>query len=473
MGTPPRAFELEKLLSRHALYGICIDGWFKLARSHVGIVSIGSVDHADSTQTSHINADEIADSLRDKRSIAHAATDIHAHAFANADIHLHAIQYAVAYEYAIAYGNAAHDHPMNRCKFLRVERSACMFVIIAAAWIISSCAMGESSPTPVIAFDGNDQSGVESESLTPTPEPFRFDLPTPANEPVSAWRPPLYPVPLAISPYDHFYFARPIAADQINWPIADYRYGGIFFAPTIVHTGVDIPAPEGTPIMAAGPGTVVWAGWGLYTETPNNMNDPYGLAVAIKHDFGYKNQRLYTVYAHMSEMLAVRGQHVETGDIIGLVGATGATTGPHVHFEVRFPDNTFENTYNPELWIAPPQGWGVLAGYLTDKDGKPLPQREIIVRSEKTRKTRVAVSYGLSAANGDPYYGENITLADLPAGVYKLTTTSGKVKYQAWVEIFAGQVSFFTFQEEAGFNVTPRPTPMPSFFRTATPVSAP
>jgi hypothetical protein len=59
----------------------------------------------------------------------------------------------------------------------------------------------------------------------PTIAPFRFILPTPGAEPVSGWRPPLYPVPWAVSAYDHFYFARPIAADNVNWPLAEYRYG--------------------------------------------------------------------------------------------------------------------------------------------------------------------------------------------------------------------------------------------------------
>ncbi len=56
--------------------------------------------------------------------------------------------------------------------------------------------------------------------------------------------------------------------------------------------------------MASSPGTVVWVGWGLFTETPGNDDDPYGLAVVIRHDFGYNNQKLYTVYAHMSKTIA-------------------------------------------------------------------------------------------------------------------------------------------------------------------------
>jgi len=182
--------------------------------------------------------------------------------------------------------------------------------------------MADSAPTAVIV-DGKNQPEVPFEAaLTPSPEPFQFSLPTPGAEPITNWRPPLYPVPWAISPYDHFFFTRPIAADQTNWPIADYRYGGVFFGWGIVHTGVDIPSPEGTPIMAAGPGTVVWTGWGLFRETPGDQSDPYGLAVAIRHDFGYKDQQLYTIYAHMSEMNVIVGQHVEAGEVIGFVGST-------------------------------------------------------------------------------------------------------------------------------------------------------
>ncbi|MDP2776920.1 MAG: M23 family metallopeptidase, partial [Anaerolineales bacterium] len=193
---------------------------------------------------------------------------------------------------------------------------------------LSAClpGLGGSSPTPVIAEAGDQPEAGSEALLTPSPAPFQFSLPTPGAEPVSAWRPPLYPIPWAVSPYDHFYFARPIAADQVNWPIPDYRYGGVFFGPNIVHTGVDIPTPQGTPILAAAAGTVVWAGWGLFTETPWNDKDPYGLAVAIRHDLGYNDQQLFTIYAHMSKVDAIVGQHVETGEVIGFVGSTGAAT---------------------------------------------------------------------------------------------------------------------------------------------------
>jgi hypothetical protein len=273
-----------------------------------------------------------------------------------------------------------------------------------------------------------------------------------------------------MSPYDHFYFARPIAANEVNWPLANYRYGGIFFAPNIVHTGIDIDASEGAPVFAAGPGKIVWAGWGLFTESPDNLSDPYGLAVAIRHDFGYQDQQLYTVYAHMSRITATLGQHVETGDPIGLVGSTGATTGPHLHFEVRFPNNSFQNTYNPELWLAPPQGWGVLVGRVMDTKAKTLQHIEVAVRSEETGITRIVKSYGSGAVNHDPYYNENVVLGDLPAGLYKITLhyederePLKEKEHQTWVEIYPGQVTFFTFTGNNGFDLSRPPAPTLDF----------
>ena len=95
---------------------------------------------------------------------------------------------------------------------------------LLASLILTSCAQTVSgvTPTPLFADVAATQPEVQAE-LTPTLAPFRFDLPTPGEAPVSGWRPPLYPIPWAPTSYDHFYFARPIAADQVNWPLADYR----------------------------------------------------------------------------------------------------------------------------------------------------------------------------------------------------------------------------------------------------------
>jgi murein DD-endopeptidase MepM/ murein hydrolase activator NlpD len=349
-----------------------------------------------------------------------------------------------------------------------------LLLMLLAACTPTSTGEAEGTPTAVIAGETVTQLPVEEEAtLRPTIEPFRFALPTPGAEPVSGWRPPLYPVPWAVSAYDHFYFTRPIAADNVNWPLAEYRYGGVFFA-GVVHTGVDIDAEKDAPILAAGPGTIVSAGWGLFSGAADNIGDPYGQAVVIKHDFGYKGQSLYTIYAHMNQVIAVIGQHVETGDVIGLVGETGITTGPHLHFEVRVGANTFYTTYNPELWMAPPQGWGVLVGRITDEKGNLLNYYPLEIRPEPSGvPLRRALTYAQGAVNSDPYYQENLVLSDLPAGIYKVTIEYPDKDIQTWVEIFPGQVTYFTFTDENGFEIVPPPTPIPNFLPTASPTSTP
>ncbi|HEX7973528.1 MAG TPA: M23 family metallopeptidase [Anaerolineales bacterium] len=267
--------------------------------------------------------------------------------------------------------------------------------------------------TPIVMFPIS--------SPTPTGSaPLRFTLPTPDGEPVSLWRPPLYRVPWALGPFDHFYFSRPIAADEVNWPLADYRYGGIFTDTTIVHTGIDIDAPKGTPVLAAADGTVVWAGYGLFYGN-HDSDDPYGLAVTIRHNFGLDGQRLYTVYAHMDRIDVITGQDVLAGQALGVVGETGNTTGPHLHFEVRVKNNSFFTTLNPELWLAPPQGWGVLTGRMENTNGSLLESQDVTVRSKESGRKWVVRSYGPKVVNGDPYYKENMVLSDLPAGNYEVT----------------------------------------------------
>ncbi len=357
-------------------------------------------------------------------------------------------------------------------------------------WVLAACAPAptpEPTATPVMVFPTlgplpSATPTIESilGPLCPNPdciyvtpsggtlEPLRFDLPTPGAEPISAWRPPQYSVPLALDPNDHFYFARPIGADQVNWPIADYRYGGTFLSKEVTHTGVDIPAKAGTPVLAAGPGTVLWAGWGLFSGTPGNIYDPYGIAVAIRHDFGYQGKPLYTIYAHMSDVNVAVGQWVDTGTQLGIVGSTGYTTGPHLHFEVRLGENSYYSTRNPELWVAPPQGWGVLAGRIMGSDGKLSSSTVVIINALSIKREWVVNTYGSGPANPDPYYNENMVISDLPSGDYRVQVVIEGIAYKLNVKISPGRVTFFSFHGAFGFSTRLPPTPS-IFAPTSTP----
>lgn len=107
-------------------------------------------------------------------------------------------------------------------------------------------------------------------------------------------------------------FARPIAASiGDGFGPRDNRF----------HPGLDFPAPFGTRVYAARSGRVTWAAW---------WAGGYGNLVSIAHGGG-----LRTMYAHLFAITVRRGQYVRTGTLVGRVGSTGFSTGPHLHFEVR------------------------------------------------------------------------------------------------------------------------------------------
>ena len=95
-----------------------------------------------------------------------------------------------------------------------------------------------------------------------------------------------------------------------------------------LHTGIDFPVPEGTPVGAAGVGTVIFAGYN---------SGGYGNLVVIQHRLGYTSW-----YAHLSSIVVSSGQAVDGGTRIGYVGSTGRSTGPHLHFEVRRYDTPID-----------------------------------------------------------------------------------------------------------------------------------
>ncbi len=336
------------------------------------------------------------------------------------------------------------------------------------------------SSTPTIKVPVDTQVSQNLTTLTPTDVPLHSPTPTiqPATPEFSItqdpdglpepWRPPEYPVPWIPSPQDHFYFKSPISALSVDTAYSTYPYGGVFFN-DVAHTGIDIPGDIGTPILAAGGGKVVYAGQGVWRGIDEVFDDPYGKAVIIEHDFGYQGEPLFTLYAHLDEILVVKGQTVVTGEQIGLLGNTGKTTGPHLHFEVRLGENDFFSTRNPDLWISPPVGSGVLVGQILTYAGYPLERQVVhIYKAEDNPAvgpindtTWIGASYQNLTINPDPYYYENFTLANLPAGNYYIHISNVDIgrSYSEKIEIKPGQVAFFRFNLWAGFSYPPLPTP--------------
>lgn len=101
----------------------------------------------------------------------------------------------------------------------------------------------------------------------------------------------------------------------------------------VFHQGIDIAAPIGTPVRASSGGTVIIAEF---------HRNGYGNLVAIEHD-----KELVTYYGHLNEIRIRKGQQVPAGEVIGTVGKTGRTTGPHLHFEVRRGGTA----YDPEEYL--------------------------------------------------------------------------------------------------------------------------
>lgn len=111
---------------------------------------------------------------------------------------------------------------------------------------------------------------------------------------------------------------------RMRWPLSGFRITTYFGQRGVFqrfHTGIDLAAPHGTPIVAARSGQVRVAGW---------SSVGYGFHVVLDHGGG-----LETLYAHMSRIAVRPGEWVEGGQVIGYVGSTGWSTGPHLHFEVR------------------------------------------------------------------------------------------------------------------------------------------
>ncbi len=292
--------------------------------------------------------------------------------------------------------------------------------VLADTLVISQTEIVEIATQPPISFTA---PLTQNTTLTGTQVITPIGTPTPTPTPV----PRTVQVATDISNYtqakEHYWFTRAFTKANVTWGSFYYPYGTNARGKYFWHYGIDIQNPENTPIVAAGDGVVIYAG-------PDSQKllgpwlDFFGQAVVIEHTQPWNGMPVYTLYGHVSKALVQVGQQVKTGDPIALVGQLGVALGPHLHFEVRVGAGTYYNTRNPDLWIRPDPGYGVIAGRVVDHQNYYVPQQLVTLHfAENPGKFwRQTFTYPDEEVNSDEFYGETFSFSDVPSGRYLLKT---------------------------------------------------
>jgi len=267
--------------------------------------------------------------------------------------------------------------------------------------------------------------------------------------------PPMIPPPRGGAPEAprHSLFARPIASGDGN-PFVDatYRYGSTMGGNFQQHQGVEFNNPPGTPVRAVADGVVVFAG---KAEAGSNT-------VAIQHDQRLDGQYVYSTYYHNSSLNVRSGQRVRAGELVARVGNTGRATNNHLHLEIHVtteadsskivhPDVRFpERTVNPQLWLEPLPGTGIVAGRLLDANGQPVPGARIygLVQPYPEETPLAFVETYQDRAHAHPSYNENFAIGDVPAGEYVIGAQVGGKKVWRRINVQAGRVTFVEMRAE-------------------------
>jgi murein DD-endopeptidase MepM/ murein hydrolase activator NlpD len=248
----------------------------------------------------------------------------------------------------------------------------------------------------------------------------------------------------------HTWFRRPISPDDQPYIDQTYRFGSTMGGNFQAHQGVEFNNRDGTPVHAIGDGVVVYSG---PAEAGANT-------VAIRHDRTYHGQYVFSVYYHNTRLLARVGQRVRAGDVIALVGNTGRATNDHLHLEVHVAPTTDSSrivdpavryppfNVNPELWIAPIPGTGLVAGQVWDAQGQPVPQAHIygLVKVEP-RETPFSFieTYG-PRNHSDPAYHEHFAIGSVPPGDYVLGVAIDGRRVFRRIHVSAGKLTWVEFR---------------------------
>jgi hypothetical protein len=171
----------------------------------------------------------------------------------------------------------------------------------------------------------------------------------------------------------------------------------------------------------------------------------YGQTIVLRLKQTYGPEAVYVLYGHLSAVHVHLGQHVRRGETIGEVGSSGVALGPHLHFEVRVGRNVFSHTLNPELWLAPLPGHGLIAGRIENAHGQPIPQALVTFHpvERPNRYWREVWSYPTvsgESIRADDVLRENFVMGDVPAGEYVVHVRVDGTLYTHRLKVVEGQV---------------------------------
>ena len=204
-----------------------------------------------------------------------------------------------------------------------------------------------SEPTQLPAQTEEESSPEEPAPLPPTEAPPPTDVPVEPEPPQVDMAPCTEEVCVESG---SFLLMRPVAPPGRQTIDPSFRFGDYRQSTQLTHRGVDFLNSTGTSVVAAADGVVVVAGDDLNIPYGPHK-DYYGNLVILEHDLPGMEERLYTLYSQLSEVLVEEGQLVVGGEEIALVGMSGAVPGSTLHFEVRLGENSYLAARNPELWL--------------------------------------------------------------------------------------------------------------------------
>lgn len=218
----------------------------------------------------------------------------------------------------------AVERPASRWPLLRLLRVVAIIATvgvpaIAVTTVDAGARERTPSPVPAVVATGHDDTSLFRDAVNAAVvERVRRAAIAAAAPPTAAQR------ERASRSLIRFVLTRPIYVRPVPGRVTQW-YGS--------HPGIDIAPPFGTPIGAAHAGVVTFVGW----------DDGYGMHVEVAQADGF-----VTTYSHMSGWTVTVGQLVTAGQQLGMVGSTGDSTGPHLHFEVHVPGGA---RMDPAIWL--------------------------------------------------------------------------------------------------------------------------